>query len=54
MGVFNIFDNYMNSFYNQSDNKKPKSVEINSEIISEQTIEERPLTDEEFQELYSR
>lgn len=54
MGVFSIFDNYMNSFYNQSDNKKSKPVEINGEIISEQTIEERPLTDEEFQKLYSR
>lgn len=54
MGVFNIFDNYMNSFYNQSDNKKSKPVEINSEIISEEIIEEKPLTDEEFQKLYSR
>lgn len=54
MNFFNIFDNWANLFYNKSNNKKSKTVEIDGEIISEQVIEERPLTDEEFQKLYSR
>lgn len=52
MGFFNILDSWMDSFCNQPNNEKSKTIEIDCEIISEETIEEKPLTDEEFRRLY--